>query len=105
MVEEECRRYRPTKNYLEHLPALNTGSAFETELMKNEFERLANRQPLEPLSMKRYELPPPAKLGEVSAWNDSVENSMAQLEHQNVSFINNFSILYSQTYFYTDTRD
>lgn len=90
---------------MEHLPALNTGSAFETELMKNEFERLANRQPLEPLSMKRYELPPPAKLGEVSAWNDSVENSMAQLEHQNVSFINNFSILYSQTCFYTDTRD
>lgn len=87
MVEEECRRYRPTKNYLEHLPALNTGSAFETELMKNEFERLANRLPLEPLSMKRYELPLPAKLGEVSAWNDSVENSMAQLEHQNVSFI------------------
>uniref|UniRef100_A0A336MKL7 Pre-mRNA-splicing factor SPF27 n=1 Tax=Culicoides sonorensis TaxID=179676 RepID=A0A336MKL7_CULSO len=88
MVEEECRRYRPTKNYLEHLPPLNTGSAFETDLMKNEFERLANRLPLEPLSMKRYELPPPVKMGEVSAWNDSVENSMAQLEHQNIRAIN-----------------
>jgi hypothetical protein len=28
MVEEETRRYRPTKNYLEHLPPLNL-SAFE----------------------------------------------------------------------------
>ncbi|XP_063704040.1 pre-mRNA-splicing factor SPF27 [Culicoides brevitarsis] len=88
MVEEECRRYRPTKNYLEYLPALNTGCAFETDLMKNEFERLASRLPLETLNMKRYELPPPTKVGEVSAWNESVENSMAQLEHQNVRRIN-----------------
>merc|ERR1719210_1136462 len=43
MVEEETRRYRPTKNYLDHLPALNLTS-FETELMKTEFERLSNRQ-------------------------------------------------------------
>jgi hypothetical protein len=28
MVEEETRRYRPTKNYLEHLPPLNL-TAFE----------------------------------------------------------------------------
>jgi len=28
MVEDEKRRYRPSKNYLEHLPALNI-SAFE----------------------------------------------------------------------------
>ena len=26
MVEEETRRYRPTKNYLDHLPALNLTS-------------------------------------------------------------------------------
>jgi pre-mRNA-splicing factor SPF27 len=38
MVEEETRRYRPTKNYLEHLPSLNL-SAFETEIMRSEFER------------------------------------------------------------------
>lgn len=89
MVEEECRRYRPTKNYLEHLPSLAT-SSFETDLMKNEFERLSNRQPLEPLSMKRYELPPPpsGRLGEVQAWNESVENSMAQLEHQGIRAMN-----------------
>lgn len=89
MVEEECRRYRPTKNYLEHLPTLNM-TAFDTEMMNNEFERISNRVPMEPLSMKRYELPPPppGKISELSAWQESVENSMAQLEHQSVRALN-----------------
>ena len=52
MVEEETRRYRPTKNYLEHLPALDLTS-FETDLMRTEFERLSNRQAMDTLSMKR----------------------------------------------------
>ncbi|CAK9807666.1 Pre-mRNA-splicing factor SPF27 [Anthophora quadrimaculata] len=83
MVEEETRRYRPTKNYLEHLPPLNI-TAFETEVMKHEFERMQNRLPMEVLSMKRYELPPPppGKMNDLAAWNESVENSSAQLEHQ-----------------------
>ncbi|XP_070149263.1 pre-mRNA-splicing factor SPF27 [Polyergus mexicanus] len=83
MVEEETRRYRPTKNYLEHLLPLNI-TAFETEVMKHEFERMQNRLPMEVLSMKRYELPPPSsgKLNDLAAWNESVENSSAQLEHQ-----------------------
>lgn len=89
MIEEECRRYRPTKNYLEHLPPLNV-SAFETPLMHNEFERLQNRFPMETLSMKRYELPPPpsGKLNEVGAWIECVDNSKAQLEHQAVRILN-----------------
>ncbi|XP_055377680.1 pre-mRNA-splicing factor SPF27 [Condylostylus longicornis] len=89
LVEEECRRYRPTKNYLDHLPPLNL-NVFETKLMRNEFERIQNRQPMESLSMKRYELPPPpaGKLGEVSAWQEAIENSNAQLEHQTVRAIN-----------------
>jgi len=89
MVEEECRRYRPTKNYLDHLPLPGT-SPFETPLMVNEFERIQNRLPMETLSMKRYELPPPpsGKLSEVSAWQEAIENSMAQLEHQWVRSLN-----------------
>ncbi|XP_053698281.1 pre-mRNA-splicing factor SPF27 [Sabethes cyaneus] len=89
MVEEECRRYRPTKNYLEHLPAPSS-STFETELMTAEFERIQTRLPMESLSMKRYELPPPpaGKMSEVSAWTESVDNSMAQLEHQAVRAMN-----------------
>ncbi|XP_023330381.1 pre-mRNA-splicing factor SPF27 [Eurytemora carolleeae] len=89
MVEDETRRYRPTKNYLEHLPALNLGS-FETSLMKKEFDRLAARQPMDTLSMKRYELPtPPAgKMTDVQAWTECVDNSMAQLEHQRTRILN-----------------
>lgn len=83
MVEEETRRYRPTKNYLDHLPSLNI-NAFETEVMKQEFERMHNRLPMEVLSMKRYELPPPppGKMNDLAAWQQSVENSYAQLDHQ-----------------------
>lgn len=89
MVEEECRRHRPTKNYLDHLPPLNT-TAFETKMIKAEFERIQNHTPMESLSMKRYELPPPsaARLSDYSAWQESVENSMAQLEHQATRVMN-----------------
>lgn len=89
MVEEECRRYRPTKNYLDILPPLNI-TAFETPMMHTEFERLQNRLPMETMSMKRYELPPPpsGKMSEVSAWTECVENSQAQLEHQAVRILN-----------------
>lgn len=89
MVEEECRRYRPTKNYLEYLPPLNM-TAFETPLMLHEFERISNRVPMEPLSMKRYELPPPppGKTSDEPAWHESVDNSKAQLEHQSIRALN-----------------
>ena len=94
LVEEETRRYRPTKNYLEQvLPpnfvTLNL-TAFETPLMKAEFDRVASRQPMDTLSMKRYELPtPPAgKMTDVAAWNECVDNSMAQLEHQRTRITN-----------------
>lgn len=40
MVEEETRRYRPTKNYLEHLPPLNL-SAFEVrKLLYSDIQHL-----------------------------------------------------------------
>lgn len=60
-------------------------NAFETDVMKAEFERLQNRLPMDVLSMKRYELPPPpaGKMNDLSAWSESVDNSSAQLEHQN----------------------
>jgi len=83
LIEEECRRYRPTKNYLDVLGPANL-HLFETDVMKNEFKRLEQRLPMEVLSMKRYELPPPSagKQTEVSGWTEAVENSYAQLEHQ-----------------------
>ncbi|KAL5015058.1 hypothetical protein ScPMuIL_009328 [Solemya velum] len=89
LVEEETRRYRPTKNYLEYLPSASYNS-FETEIMKNEFERLQARLPMDMMSMKRYELPQPSagKMTDISAWNECVENSQAQLEHQAVRIMN-----------------
>jgi pre-mRNA-splicing factor SPF27 len=83
MIEEEKRRYRPTKNYLEHMPQLQL-HRFETEVMKKEYDRMSQRLPMELLSMKRYELPPPpaGKLTDLTAWNECVDNSYSQLEHQ-----------------------
>ena len=42
------------------------------------------------MSMKRYELPtPPAgKLTDLAAWQESVDNSQAQLEHQSLRILN-----------------
>lgn len=64
--------------------AESTLSLFQTELLRNEFERMQQRLPMDTLSMKRYELPPPpaGKMTDIAAWNECVENSMAQLEHQ-----------------------
>lgn len=89
MVDEECRRYKPTKNYLEFLPPLNT-STFESDLMRNEFQRIENGVRMDTISTKRYELPaPPAgKLGEIQAWQESADNSLAQLEHQSIRSLN-----------------
>ena len=83
LIEEETKRYKPTKNYLEFLPPVNYNS-FETEIIKNEFERINTRQPMELLSMRRYELPQPpaAQKNDLTAWNECLHNSMAQLEHQ-----------------------
>ncbi|XP_010782564.1 pre-mRNA-splicing factor SPF27 [Notothenia coriiceps] len=89
LVEEETRRYRPTKNYLSYL-TIPDFATFETEIMRNEFERLAARQPMELLSMKRYELPAPSagQKNDITAWQECVNNSMAQLEHQAVRIDN-----------------
>ncbi|KAB0342548.1 hypothetical protein FD754_019474 [Muntiacus muntjak] len=63
---EETRRYRPMKNYLSYLTAPDY-SAFETDIMRNEFERLKN---------------------DITAWQECVNNSMVQLEHQAVRIEN-----------------
>ena len=89
MVEEETKRYRPTRNYLHYLSTPNI-NAFETEVMKNEFERLSARQPMELLSMRRYELPTPpsGQRNDITAWEECVKNSQAQLQHQEVRIEN-----------------
>jgi pre-mRNA-splicing factor SPF27 len=51
---------------------------------------MEQRQPMEILNMKRYELPPPpaAKISDPAAWLECVENSCAQLEHQASRIVN-----------------
>jgi len=85
LVEEETKTFKPTKNYLQHLSLLDD-QAFETEIMRNEFTRLGARQPMEMLSMKRYDLPvpPTGSKNDVGAWEECVKNSQAQLMHQEV---------------------
>ena len=48
------------------------------------------RLPMDMLSMKRYELPQPAagKMTDVAAWQECVDNSQAQLEHQALRILN-----------------
>lgn len=45
---------------------------------------------MEMMSMKRYELPtPPAgKMTDITAWQECVDNSQAQLEHQSLRILN-----------------
>lgn len=87
LIKEEAKNLRPPSTYLKDRPIK---IEFETPLMSAEFERIAKQHQMEPLSMKRYELPapPPNKLAELAAWQDSIENSMAQLEHQTIRGIN-----------------
>ncbi|CAB3978094.1 Pre-mRNA-splicing factor SPF27 [Paramuricea clavata] len=83
LIDEETRRYRGSKKYLEHLPPV-VYDKFLTPVLKNEFDRISKRQPMDLLSMKRYELPlpPTAQKNDLTAWQEAVDNSSAQLEHQ-----------------------
>ena len=58
--------------------------------MKAEFERLSQKKPIDVLSMKRYELPPPStgRMNDIQAWIECVDNSKAQLEHQTTRILN-----------------
>ncbi|KPM03990.1 gamma-soluble NSF attachment protein-like [Sarcoptes scabiei] len=86
LIADETQRYKQTKNYLELMPQLPPLelNAFETEILKNEFDRMTNAKPMEQLNMKRYELPSPTpdKLNDIVSWQNSLNNSMAQLHHQ-----------------------
>lgn len=89
LVEEEMRRYRPAKNYLDYLPS-SQSEIFETPLIKAELNRIQSRTSMEMLSMKRYELPQPTvgRLNDVNAWQESVDNSEAQNMCQDLRLLN-----------------
>jgi len=89
LVEAEMQRYRPTKNYLDHLPMPDM-DAFLTEVLKREMDRVRDKKPMELLSTERYNLPAPTPglRHDPDAWIQSVNNSKAQLQHQLVRIEN-----------------
>lgn len=52
--------------------------------MLAEMERVASGQPMTPVDTRNAELPPPpkAKRNDLGAWQASLDNACAQLEHQ-----------------------
>ncbi|XP_006900933.1 PREDICTED: pre-mRNA-splicing factor SPF27-like [Elephantulus edwardii] len=96
LVEEETHRYRSTKNNQSYLIVQNY-SGSENDIMINEFQRLADQQPIEFLSMKWYELTAPSsgQKNVIIAWQGCVNNSMLQLEHQAVR-IENLEVMSQQ---------
>uniref|UniRef100_A0A5S6QQW6 Pre-mRNA-splicing factor SPF27 n=1 Tax=Trichuris muris TaxID=70415 RepID=A0A5S6QQW6_TRIMR len=89
LIEEECRRYPPSRNYVEELPSSSL-DVFLTPVLRSELERIEAGRPMELLNMKRYELPgPPAtKQSDVTSWQEAVANSKTQLEHQDLRILN-----------------
>jgi len=89
LIESEKRIFPPTKNYLEHLPApeLNfSGSLF----LKEELSRISRKEGMQTMDTFRYEVPPPpaSKQNDLNAWLIAVNNSKAQLQHQNLRIVN-----------------
>ncbi|KRZ11964.1 Pre-mRNA-splicing factor SPF27, partial [Trichinella pseudospiralis] len=89
LIQEECSRYRHVKSTKYDLPALNFDK-FLTELLKAEFERIQNRQPMQGLNMRRYELPGPSstRMGDLDSWQEALQNAKAQLEQQDLRILN-----------------
>nr|XP_039329382.1 pre-mRNA-splicing factor SPF27-like [Saimiri boliviensis boliviensis] len=92
LVDRTLTDSKLLKNYLSYQRALDY-SAFE-DIMKNGFERLVPRQPIELLQMKRSELPAPSSSQKIdsAAWQECVNNYMAQLEHQ-ATLIENLKLM------------
>ncbi|KRZ68129.1 Pre-mRNA-splicing factor SPF27 [Trichinella papuae] len=89
LIQEECSRYRHVKSTKYDLPALNFNK-FLTEMLKAEFERIQNRQPMQGLNMRRYELPGPSstRMGDLDSWQEALQNAKAQLEQQDLRILN-----------------
>ncbi|KHJ44291.1 ribosomal protein S4 [Trichuris suis] len=105
LIEEECQRYPPSRNYLRDLPLISLDTFlvarklslssvevpfWQTPVLRNEMERLESGRPMELLNMKRYELPgpPAAKQSDITSWQEAVANSKTQLEHQDLRILN-----------------
>ncbi|KAI8973699.1 Pre-mRNA-splicing factor SPF27 [Mycotypha africana] len=88
LIEQEMRRMK--RKDRSELPL--TVNLFEkNELLKQEMERIAKKQPLDALDTKRYELKGPEEDEDkesVETWKAAVDNAKSQLESQAGSMFN-----------------
>ncbi|ULT99305.1 hypothetical protein L3Y34_000567 [Caenorhabditis briggsae] len=89
LVEHECKTFRPTKNYLTHLPVPDY-DAFLTPCMLKEMSRMKKKEEMGKLDMSRCELPPPSAVKGVDRklWAKVLRNAKAQNEHLMLRQIN-----------------
>ncbi|KAK6049038.1 hypothetical protein COOONC_13458 [Cooperia oncophora] len=59
LIDQECKIFRPTKNYLKHLPVPDF-DVFLTPCMLKEQARMSKKQEMPKLDMSRCELPCPS---------------------------------------------
>ncbi|PAV62772.1 hypothetical protein WR25_23405 [Diploscapter pachys] len=83
LIENECKVFRPTKNYLRHLQVPDY-DVFLTPCIQKEFARISKKQEMPKLDMSRCELPSPAgtsKAADKAQWRKAIRNAKAQNEH------------------------
>lgn len=79
LIEQEMRRMKRTER--SELP-LNIDLFKKDEILKNELERIQNKQPLDALDTERYELQGPTDEKDIEGWKAAVNNTKSQLESQ-----------------------
>ncbi|KAK0419255.1 hypothetical protein QR680_014041 [Steinernema hermaphroditum] len=90
LIEQECRVFRPTKNYLRHLPVPDY-DAFLTPRLQEEMERMAKKVPMPQLDLSRCDLPCPSTVGkgaDKNSWRKAIANAKAQNQHLNLRTLN-----------------
>ncbi|KAG2423515.1 hypothetical protein HXX76_015263 [Chlamydomonas incerta] len=91
LIEEEKRRStKLPSDYLREMPSVRAPKFDDHPVLKTEYERVRNKEPLAPLDAVRYRLEPPpqARRGDVGAWRAAADNGAAQLEHQHLRILN-----------------
>ncbi|KAG2431352.1 hypothetical protein HYH02_013342 [Chlamydomonas schloesseri] len=91
LIEEEKRKsIKLPSDYLREMPAVRAPKFDDHPVLKTEYERVRNKEPMAPLDAVRYRLEPPpqARRGDVGAWRLALDNAGAQLEHQHLRILN-----------------
>lgn len=88
LIGQEMSSFEP-KDYLASLKAPKC-EALSSDLIKQEMERIDRGDPMEQISMKRYELEPPSGIskGDVNEWKEALTNAKAQQAHFDLRLMN-----------------